>query len=133
MPRILIIDDEECILETLGEFSELLGYEPTLVDDPSLRLPCIDKQECPNEHPCADVLLVDQYLPTMFGLNFTEKLNRRGCKIPEGSKAIITGFLSSQETERANNLGFDVLLKPVTFEKLKNWLNTIESNAAQFL
>ena len=36
MPRILIIDDEQCILETLGEFSEMLGYEPILIDDPSL-------------------------------------------------------------------------------------------------
>ncbi len=130
MPRILIIEDGKCILETLGEFSEILGYAPILVDDPSWCLPCIDKYKCPLERSCADVMLVDHYLPTMFGLNFIEELSRKGCKVPGRSRAIITGVFSSQESERANNLGCDVLLKPVTFEKLKSWLSSIENAAA---
>ena len=85
MPRILIIDDEECIRETLRELCADLGYEPILVDDPSFcRLPCHETKVCPKETPCVDVLLVDQYLPTMFGLNFIEELNQRGCKIQIG-------------------------------------------------
>ena len=129
MPRILIIDDEESILETLGAFSEMLGHEPILVDDPSLcSLSCLDKHECPKGQSCADILLVDQYLPTIFGLDYVESQIRKGCKIPEYSKAIITGALTSQEIQRAKSLGCHVLLKPVTFEKFKNWLNTIESN-----
>ena len=106
----------------------MLGYEQVLVADPSLhRLPCLEGRVCSEENPCADVLLVDQYLPTMFGLDLIEKLNRRGCNLPAGSKAIITGVLSSQEAERAKSLGCDVLLKPVTFEMLKNWLSSVES------
>jgi CheY-like chemotaxis protein len=131
MSRILIIDDEESILESLGAFSEILGYEPTLVDDPSLSSPsCLDKYKCPNDHPCSETLLVDQYLPTMFGLDYLEGQMRRGCKIPKGRKAILTEILSSQEIQRTKNLGCHILLKPVTFVKLKNWLKSIETDTA---
>ena len=131
MLRILIIDDDELVRETLGEFSQLLGYEPILVDDPSLPpLPCQESQMCSAEHPCADVMLIDHYLPTMFGLDYIESQIRKGCKASAHSRAIITGALSTQETQRAHSLGCHVLLKPISFETFKNWLESVESNAA---
>lgn len=124
MPRILIIDDEQCISETLSEFSRELGYDPIQIEDPSFcSLPCLELKSCPKAAPCVDALLIDQYLPSTFGLRFVKELNRKGCKIPKGSKAIISAVLSTQEKELAKSLGYDVLLKPVTFVCLKEWLS----------
>lgn len=123
MPRILIVDDEQCISETLGEFSKDLGYDPIHIEDPSFCcLPCQNEQVCPREVPCFDALLVDQYLPSTFGLKFIQKLNRRSCKIPIGSKAVMSAVLSSLEIDQAKQFGFDVLIKPITFDLLKDWL-----------
>lgn len=131
MPRILIIDDEQRIAETIGKFSKDLGYDPVHIDDPYFcSLPCHEVKSCPKETPCVDVLLIDQYLPSTFGLKFIEELSKRGCKIPQGSKAIISEMLSSEEIERAKSLGYDVLLKPITFESLKNWLPPHPLNVA---
>jgi CheY-like chemotaxis protein len=125
MQRVLIIDNEECIRETLGLFCKEMGYEPVLLEEPNHSLPCQVEHECPLETPCVNALLTDHYLPTMFGLSFLEKLSGRGCKIPEGARAVTSVVLSSQEIERANDIGCKVLLKPVTYEKLKGWLNTV--------
>ena len=125
MQRILIIDDEECIRETLGEFCIEMGYEPVLVDDPSRSLPCHSRNNCPLDTPCADALLIDHYLPTMFGLNLLENLSRRGCRIPEKARAVTSVILSSEEIERADHVGCKVLLKPITYNKFKGWLRTI--------
>jgi len=131
MKRILIIDDEQCILETLSEFSKDMGFEPIHIEDPSFcSLPCQEKKSCPKTSPCVDVLLVDQYLPSTFGLQFIKELERRGCKIPTGSKAIMSAVLSSTEKDQARELGFDVLLKPVTFDVLKNWLQALNGKVA---
>jgi len=131
MRRILIIDDEQCIFETISEFSKELGYDPIHIEDPSFcSLPCHEQKSCPKVSPCVDLLLVDQYLPSTFGLKFVKELNQRGCKIPIGSKAVMSAVLSSDEKAQAKELGYDVLIKPVSFDVLKDWLLSCRSNVA---
>jgi len=131
VPRILIIDDEPCISDTLSEFSKGLGYEPIHIEDPSFcSLPCNERRVCPKATPCVDALLIDQYLPSTFGLNFIQELEKRGCKIQTGAKAIMSAVLSSQEKALARSFGFDVLIKPVTFDVLRNWLSPDKNKVA---
>lgn len=123
MQRLMIIEDEECIRETLGIFSEMLGYEPIIATDSS-SCPAIhsDGQECLKDHPCADILLIDQGLPSISGLNFIESQIQKGCKVLAHRKALMSGALTKEEFIRTQKIGCHFLQKPVTFDVLKDWL-----------
>ena len=128
MQRILIIDDEECIRETLGTFSEMLGYKPILAADPKL---CNalhpDNEQCQRDQPCADILLVDQGLPGISGLRFIERQIRKGCRVPTHRKALMSGALTEHEHRQALKMGCHVLQKPVTLQVLQDWLADLDS------
>ena len=130
MPRILIIDDEESLREILGVYSEMLGCEVELAADPSL---CksfhSDSQECTNEKPCADILVIDQNLPDLKGLDLIRQQTERGCKLPPQRKAVISASLSEDEFRQAKNLGCHVMQKPITFEIFESWLQKLEEKA----
>jgi DNA-binding response OmpR family regulator len=127
MQRILIIDDEEGVRETLGVFAEMLGYEPILAEDvTSCDAIHSANQSCDKEKACADILLIDQHLGSMTGLEFIEQQMRRGCKAAVNCKAIISGALTDEEFRLAHDLGCYVLQKPVTFEILEGWLSSIQ-------
>jgi CheY-like chemotaxis protein len=128
MPSILIIDDEEGNRETLGVYSEMLGYEPILAEDYSSCSTILAKiQACAEEQSCADVLLINQNLATMTGLEFVEKQILKGCKAATYSKAIMSGALTQEEFKLAKKLGCHVLQKPVTYEILENWLSSVDA------
>jgi CheY-like chemotaxis protein len=98
MQRILIIDPEENVRETLAVFSEMLGYEPMFAADAtSCRVIHAENQTCAEEHPCADILLINQGLPTMTGLEFVELQMEKGCKAAVHCKAVMAKTLTPKE------------------------------------
>lgn len=127
MSRILIIDDEEGIREILGVYCEMLGYEAVLAADPSF---CqsfhTDNQQCTNENPCTDILIIDQNLPGMKGLDLIERQVEKGCKVPPQCKAVISASLSDDEFRQAKTIGCHVMQKPITFEIFESWLQSLE-------
>lgn len=126
MQRILIIDPEENVRETLGVFSEMLGYEPMFAADAaSCRAIHAENQGCTELQACADILLIDQGLPTMTGLEFVERQMEKGCKAAVHCKAIMAKTLSPEEFKEAKNLGCYVLQKPVTYEIMEQWLSSV--------
>ena len=127
MPRILIIDRDENVRETLGVFTEMLGYEPLFAADASsCSIIHAANQNCTEEHPCADILLIDQRLESMPGLKFVEKQIHKGCKAAARCKAIMSSTLTTEEFNYADKIGCHVLQKPVTYEILENWLHSVE-------
>jgi CheY-like chemotaxis protein len=131
MPRILIIDDEECIRETLAVFAEMLGYEPAVAVNPAeCDVSNSTSGECAKETACADLLLIDQNMPnSMMGLDVIQRQIERGCKLDIQYKAVMSGALTEDEIKQAKKLGCHVLHKPVSFEILEKWINSVEGKA----
>ena len=110
--RILIVDDNDAIIHSVGTLLDLLGHEPyTALDGPTA-------VELAAQHK-PDVCLVDIGLPGMNGYEVAKALRA----LPHGKQMqmiAISGYGRDKDIERATQAGFDRhLLKPVEVSQLR--------------
>jgi len=94
-PRILIVDDEEAILETMT-FTFMDLYEVLTTSDPTQALGIME------ENAPISVVITDQRMP---GLTGVELLRETYERFPETIRIILTGFADSEATIQAINDG----------------------------
>ncbi|MCH2186079.1 response regulator, partial [Myxococcota bacterium] len=111
LPRILIVDDEEAILETMT-FTFMGEYEVFTTADPRQALDLLD------QHAPVAVLITDQRMPHMTGVDLLEAVYTQH---PETVRIMLTGFADSDATIQAINSGhaYAYISKPWEPEELK--------------
>ena len=119
--RVLIIDDEECIRDSMEIYLREKGYEVETANDPSV---CIGVENglCEGIDSCADVVIVDQWMPVLTGIDFLSQRHERGCKSAGQHKALMSANLSGDLREQAIQLGCKVFEKPVRLSEIEEWL-----------
>lgn len=95
LPRILIVDDEEAILETMT-FTFMDVYEVLTTADPKQAIQLLD-----DNAPVA-VVITDQRMPDMTGVELLEQIYERH---PDTVRIMLTGFADSEATIQAINAG----------------------------
>jgi len=117
---ILVVDDEEVLLTVQQQILEGLGYTVTATTNSEEALEIFRKE--PEKF---DVVLTDQTMPKMTGVQLAEKL----LKIRPGIPIILaTGFSETTTSEQAEELGLrDYLMKPIDIPKLAASLHRILS------
>lgn len=125
IPKIVIIDDEFSLRDTLSMLVEELGYESVAfgsleeADSLSPVLGC-------SAGTAKAIIMVDQNLPDGKGLDYIQQRIQSGaCQCGGRCMAIMSGALSRKEIEHAEELGCSILDKPVMFDDLKMWLNSV--------
>ncbi len=110
-PRILIVDDEEAILETMT-FTFMDLYDVLTTSDPTTALQIMEENE-----PIA-VVITDQRMPGMTGVELLSEVYER---FPETVRIILTGFADSGATIKAINDGhiYGYVNKPWEPDELK--------------
>ena len=110
-PRILIVDDEEAILETMT-FTFMDLYEVLTTSDPTQAL------EIMEENAPIAVVITDQRMPGMTGVELLREIYERH---PETVRIILTGFADSEATIQAINDGhiYGYVNKPWEPDELK--------------
>ena len=110
-PRILIVDDEEAILETMT-FTFQEEYEVFTSTDARRALDILDEKA-----PIA-VVLTDQRMPNMSGVEFVTEVCRRN---PATVSMILTGFSDMDAIIQAVNDGhiYAYITKPWEHDQLK--------------
>jgi CheY-like chemotaxis protein len=110
-PRILVVDDEEAILETMT-FTFEDDYEVHTATDPRRALDLLDAKG-----PFA-VVLTDQRMPDMSGVEFVSEVRRRH---PTTVRMILTGFTDMDAIVQAINDGhiYAYISKPWEPDHLK--------------
>jgi CheY-like chemotaxis protein len=110
-PRILVVDDEEAILETMT-FTFQDDYEVFTSSDARKALDMLD------EHAPIAVVLTDQRMPDMSGVEFVTEVWKRH---PETVRMILTGFSDMEATIQAINDGhvYAYITKPWEPDQLK--------------
>jgi len=94
-PKLLVVDDEEAILETMT-FTFLDDYEVLTTTDARVGLDLLD------EHAPVAVVITDQRMPNMTGTEFLAEVYARH---PETVRIILTGFADVASTVDAINDG----------------------------
>lgn len=125
--RVILCDDDRVLLKMMAYFFTMRGdYDVLAYEEPTICPVSADETTCPNEHPCADIMLVDIVMPAMNGIDLLRAQSRKGCKIPIRRKALVSGHLNSVRAKDIIDLHCAFFEKPVDFEKISEWLYKCE-------
>ena len=119
--RILIVDDEECIRDSMQMYLSEKGYDVATLENP-VRCDGADSRLCHGLDDCADVLIIDQWMPEMTGLEYLSCRHDWGCRAMGQSKALMSASLTDDLRKQALELGCTVFEKPVSLESIEGWI-----------
>ena len=110
-PRILIVDDEEAILETMT-FTFMDLYDVLTTADPTQAISILE------ENQPVSVVITDQRMPGMTGVELLKEVYEQ---FPDTVRIILTGFADSEATIKAINDGhiYGYINKPWEPDELK--------------
>jgi Response regulator containing CheY-like receiver, AAA-type ATPase, and DNA-binding domains len=121
--KVIIFDDDEAIRAALSRLVESLGHEVLSFSDPTICPLYSDAMcTCTKGTPCADLLITDNNMPKMTGLEFIRQQVLRGCKGVASNKAIMSGAWSEQDLLVAKSLGCKIFIKPFDVDELLDWI-----------
>jgi DNA-binding NtrC family response regulator len=123
MARILLIDDDADFAEEVRERLCQLGHQVRYLDNPEEALGLA----CSGDH--FDVILLDNKMPRMSGLDFLKAAGQRNCRVPV---VLMTGTHLDATAINAVNLGaFDYVIKPIDLDEFIADLRPIIDRAAE--
>lgn len=108
--RMLVIDDEIIVLESIRKIFSDEGFEVTTTDKPEEGLRLAAERNF-------DVILVDWKMPGFDGMDVVEELDRRA---PDATVVMISGYPTvSRATEAMKRGAMDFVPKPFTPQEIK--------------
>jgi CheY-like chemotaxis protein len=112
-PTLLVVDDEERILSALRRTLRREGYRMVTSESVHEALEILDARH-------VDLILSDQKMPGMSGLQFLEEAAKR---CPGAARVLITGWTEEIPPEKLEELGISGLItKPWDDARLKEVL-----------
>src|SRR5438874_3820183 len=117
-PRLLVLDEDRIILQSLGQFLRREGYEVRTTDNPEDALGILESAQI-------ELLLADINMPGVKPADFLRQIKKR---FPQVVVIVITGYGSIEGAVEATKIGaFDYLTKPIVYEEIR----TIVEKAAR--
>src|SRR5437764_1768499 len=109
-PRLLILDEDRIIVQSLSQFLRREGYDVTGCDAPEAAMNCLDANRY-------ELLLADVNMPGIKPADFLRDLRRRW---PYLVVVVMTGYCSIEGAVEATKMGaFDYLTKPIVDEEIR--------------
>jgi two-component system, cell cycle response regulator len=106
--KVLIVDDDEAIRESMNEFVDMSGYQ-------SLTAVSAEEALARMASEAVDVVITDIMLPGMDGLELTDRIKKEY----DIDVIVMTGYSGDYSYEEAISKGAsDFVFKPVRFEEL---------------
>ena len=129
--KILIFEDDQSIGDLLKCFLIHKGHDVTVFKDPtSCPLYLNGKCDCPENSPCADVILIDYNMPQLTGLELIHRQERMGCKVQVENKAIMSAYLRPEEFKELAAKGYQIVSKPFEMEKILKFMEECRQRLA---
>ncbi|QOV89350.1 sigma-54-dependent transcriptional regulator [Humisphaera borealis] len=109
-PRLLILDEDRIILQSLGQFLRREGYEVRTTDVPDNAMGVLESNQ-------VEVFLADINIPGIKPADFLRDMRRR---FPHVVVVVITSYGSIEGAVEATKIGaFDYLTKPIVDEEIR--------------
>src|SRR5205823_1131977 len=109
-PRLLILDEDRIILQSLSQFLVREGYEVKTTDDAADALAQLEATQF-------ELLIADINMPGVKPVDFLRDIRRR---FPQTVAVIITGYGSIEGAVEATKMGaFDYLTKPIVDDEIR--------------
>ena len=106
--RVLVVDDDEAVRNTMIEYIQAAGYNSEAVSCAEEALEVLQKNEI-------QVIITDIKLPAMGGLELTKSIRKN----KDSDVIVMTGYGDDYSYEEAINFGAsDFVIKPVRLEEL---------------
>jgi diguanylate cyclase (GGDEF)-like protein len=106
--RVLIVDDDEAVRNTMNEYIQTAGYDSEAVSCAEEALELMKKDDF-------QVIITDIILPAMGGLELTKSIRKHN----DSDVIVMTGYSDDYSYEEAINIGAsDFVIKPVRLEEL---------------
>jgi CheY-like chemotaxis protein len=121
--KALVIDDDAYCLDVCAECLKDKGLHVSSLLCPTCTMIEKNLESCPMSVPCYDIVLSDNNMPKMTGLEFFSYLAQRGCKVPPHCKALISGDLSPKDRRVAESMGCKVFQKPTPLSLIESWVD----------
>ena len=116
--RVLIVDDDSIVAESLAEFLAREGYAAATAGDGREALAMLDQaREEKGESGGYGILITDLNMPRMGGMELLRELRKRHASV---APIVVTGFGKIESAVEAVKLGaVDYLTKPVVDDELR--------------
>jgi DNA-binding NtrC family response regulator len=109
-PRLLILDEDRIILQSLSQFLVREGYEVRTTDAPDDALAQLESHQF-------ELLIADVNMPGVKPADFLRDVRRR---FPQTVVVVITGYGSIEGAVEATKMGaFDYLTKPIVDDEIR--------------
>ncbi len=109
-PRILILDEDRIILQSLGQFLRREGYDVRTTDTPESALTLLESTQ-------VEILLADINIPGIKPAEFLREMRRKYAHVVV---VVITSYGSIEGAVEATKIGaFDYLTKPIVDEEIR--------------
>ena len=123
--RAVIFDDNDRIRFTLWHLFDQCRYEVFTFPEPGLcPLHVVRECPCPGDSSCTDLIMSDVNMLGESGIDFMERLVRKGCK--QRRFALMSGTFSAADLTRAENLGCKLFTKPLNMAQVVSWVEEVE-------
>jgi len=123
--KVLVVDDDVQCLNLTEAYFQHKGFEVSAYLQATCPILEQESEYCSLGKPGYDLIMVDNDMPNMKGIEFLEYIQARGCKISNTRKAMLSGGISIEDRNRAKKLGVKVFDKPCSFDILDRWLETV--------
>ena len=115
--KILLVDDDKMVLQTIGDFLERHGHDLRTAYDGAEALIQI-KESTP------DLVISDIQMPGMDGIDFLKAIRERFRDLPV---ILTTGYATVDTAISAlRNRAYDYLKKPIQLEELQACIESVE-------
>ncbi len=123
--KIVVFEDDSDFAEMLAIILVRTGHDVHVFSDPFVCPIYRDHGSCcPKNSPCADVLISDNRMPKITGLDFFKLQRERGCKALDQNKVVISGSVLDEEMRRdIEGLGCHFIRKPFKMNELLVWVD----------
>ncbi|WP_020677725.1 response regulator [Geopsychrobacter electrodiphilus] len=125
--RAVVFDDVSACRELLVEVLENRGYRVVSHSDLSAHPLYTNPEATCSSSACPDILLTDNRMPYMTGLEFLNRQRQCNCPLSPSAKAIFSGSWTTEELQQSQQLGCQIFHKPYEFDLIEAWLDEQEA------